>query len=121
MSRPSNTTLLTSARSMKTFAPCLRLPVQLFGCVLVTWFSISEYRHVSLIRSVRLFAPSPPMGPVAATSSVALRFPIFIGNMGSQDSSPPIASNLWLPSAARCPAFGGGGNCEAFPSSARTL
>jgi hypothetical protein len=27
--------------------------------------------------------PFPPMGPVAATSSVALRFPIFIGTMGS--------------------------------------
>src|SRR5262245_44352274 len=34
-------------RSMKTFAPGLPSPVQLFGCVLVTWFSISEYRHVS--------------------------------------------------------------------------
>ena len=33
------------------------------------------------IRSV--VRPFPPMGPVAATSSVALRFPIFIGSMGS--------------------------------------
>jgi hypothetical protein len=48
---------------MKTFAPCLRLPVQLFGCVLVTWFSILEYRPVSLIRSVRLFAPSLQWAP----------------------------------------------------------
>src|SRR5262245_35449221 len=29
-----------------------------YSDVLVTWFSISEYLHVSLIRSVRLFAPS---------------------------------------------------------------
>ena len=54
---------------MKTFASCLPSPVQLFGCVVVTWFSISEYRHVSLIRFVRLFAPSlqwvpwPPQCP----------------------------------------------------------
>ena len=56
-------------RSMKTFAPCLPSPVPLFGWVVVTWFSISEYRHVSLIRFVRLFAPSlqwvpwPPQPP----------------------------------------------------------
>ncbi len=40
------------------------------------------------------------MGPVAATPSVALRFPTFIGTMGSYDSSPPIVRSLWLPSTA---------------------
>src|SRR5437867_1400848 len=44
--------------------------------------------------------PFPPVGAVAATPSVALRFPTFISTMGSYDSSQSFVRGLWLPSTA---------------------
>jgi serine/threonine protein kinase len=61
----------------------IREALHLFGCDLVTCLFdlgvLSCFPH-----PIRSFVrPFPPMGPVAATSSVTLRFPIFAGTMGS--------------------------------------